>query len=442
MNKKVIFIPLIFLISIILLSYFYLRAYQSPYPTTSKEKFVTIKNHHFTINDTNFTPIIYDYRVYLSGDKQKIWPCRFYRNDTLQKIIKKNICLAQIKNELNKIKEEGYNTVKIKGLGTTQYFINNKRDSVLKLEYKNEYTRYLDALSLLFRTIDDAGLKAIFSIKLIPNFYASKSFLQQVTERFKNDPTIIAYEFRAPYWYLNNLNNKQLDVYYTVKSWDDILKRYAPFQLSIINISGIKDIPIWNPAIFNADIISYQPHTSNCKKIRKDLNWFSRNVEKTFILDLTKLDQRPYCLNELNYIKYFSFEGFISKQNQPIKGNNNIVKNKKLLKTSKQNIKPHQKSNVLYSMAGQLVDNQNKPIKDGIILGWNKDSTKHVTSISKENGNFKLTAHFEIYFWLAAAIGKSSKFSIVNSDSIKINKDTITSFKIGTIKLKNFKLLK
>lgn len=468
-------------------------------PTRDKKDFVSIQNNHFSVCDTAFFPVVLNYALSIQGNSKELWPSpnNCYEPNGSFRYNSKDSNLIQLQAQLDLIKKMGFNTVRIIGIGETnfdlkkkyiavQYALNNNKDSAINLNNSENYTRYLNALAELFKATDKAGLKVIFLVRMVPNFSPSINLLAKITNRFKNEPTIMAYDLFNEPLYFDTVPRKKMDVYYIVKEWNNIQKRNAPYQLSTIGLEGIREVFKWDPTILTVDFISYHPYEYEKEQVRNEMYWYGKYTKKPWIIGETAIgadnDSVTYQQQEIFAEKTLTqaydcgaigyswwqyqdvgwgnysnkFMGVVNQQGKT-KVNNFYVYGtvKPVVEAFKHfNPKAPKEEPVFlpnyynysqyhsYSLIGYVVDDENKPIQGAVVLGWNQYWTNSYHTITKADGSFELLGDIKFYHWIASAVGETMIRSDINPDTAKINPvNKIPTINLGTLKLKHLDFL-
>lgn len=467
-------------------------------PTRNKKGFVSIQHNHFSIGDSAFFPIVLNYFVSMQGNKKELWPCptKNYDPNNKFRFTTKDSSLMQLQAQMDLIKKMGFNTVRIVGIGETtfnkqkklisEFAIGNKKDSSIVLNNSENDARYFNALSDLFTITDRAGLKVILLVRMVPNFSASDTLFEKITNRFKNEPTLMAYDFFNEPLYFDSIPRKKKDIYLIVKNWSEIQKRNAAYQLSTIGLEGIREVFKWDPTILDVDFISYHPYEYETEQVRNEMYWYGKYTGKPWIIGETAIaadndsvtyQQQKYFAEKTltqayncgaigyswwqykdvdwgNYsnkymgvvnqkgttkVNGFTVYGTVKPVVEAFKHfNPKAVKGKPVFLPNYYNYSQFH----TYRLIGHLVDENNKPIQGGVVLGWNQYWLHSYHTITKPDGSFELLGDFKFYHWIASAVGKTAIRGEINPDSAKINPiNKIPTLNLGLLKVKQLDFL-
>lgn len=139
-----------------------------------RPNFVYLNQEKFYLNGEPYFPLALNYIVTLQADANELWPSPYagYLDTNGRLFSTKDSALAQLRADMELIREMGFNTVRVTGIGeeeintaTGQLFLKssvyNRNDSIVVLN-ESGYKSYFSALKDLFRIIDQSGLKLIF----------------------------------------------------------------------------------------------------------------------------------------------------------------------------------------------------------------------------------------------------------------------------------------
>lgn len=469
------------------------------FPLNSKRGFVSIKENKFILNGKEFYPLAVNYITYFRADKNKLWvsPYHGYTPDSITPCFSKDSCLMQLRADMELIKEMGFNSVRFVGVGeeiidkkTGQLSINanlsNNRDTVLILSNEENYKKYFDALGGLFDAANSAGLKIVFLIRVLPEIKSTEDHLRLIATRFKNDTSLMAYDLFNEPLYFDSLERKKTDIPPITKRWKKIMRMYAPDQLSTIGLVGIREIFEWDPNLVDVDFLSFHPYEFEPEQVRNELYWYGQCVKKPWIIGETALpadndsvtyeEQKKWAHNSLKQAYDCGASGYtwwqykdvnwhayradwmgvvtrkgetkLIKYNAVVKGtpkplveefkkfNPSAKKDSGILLPNYYNWSQHKKFRII----GHLLDENNNPIKEGVVLAWDKYWTHSYHTISKSDGNFELMGDFSFYHWIASATLYSMTRAEISPDTARAYKDSIPTINIGNVKLNKLAL--
>lgn len=456
--------------------------------------YVSIKNKKFYLNGKEFYPIAVNYIASVQTDGKEYWsrPTLDYNADDSQKDLSKDSCLQMLRADMHLIRQMGFNTVRVVGIGEihlddsnkfspvfiSAYAGNDKR-TTLMLNDEERYSRYFDALEGLFDAAEDAGLKLILLIRMRVDIKTTEFFLEKLAGRFRAEPVILAYDFFNEPLYFDTPERNKKTIFNKVRGWNAILKENAPYHLSTIGLEGIREVFEWDPNILGIDFISYHPYEYEPEQVRNEIYWYGKYTEKPWIIGETAIPsdndsvsyetQREFALKTLkqsfncgaagyswwqykdvSWPEYHaSYMGVVNRAGETatiagaVKGTPKpvveefkafdpvAVNDSCIFLSNYYNYSNHRDCR----LKGFLVDEDDNPIEGGVVLAWNQWWTSSYHTVTNADGSFELLGDFPFYHWMASA----TKYSMVRGealpDTAKKYADGIPTMDLGTLKI-------
>lgn len=483
MKKHILIFLLFSLIAIVYLSF----------PLKSDDQFVSIKNKELFLENKKYYPIALNFMVSLQTDGKELWSCSYtgYNLGFVNRYTTKDSCLIQLKADLDLIREMGFNTIRVVAIGeekinkktgelTIEARIKNERNTTFSLNNEGDYIRYFNALDDLFQAANQAGLKVIFLTRMSIDVRSTEDHLRKLAIRFKDDPTILAYDlFNEPLYFDSVQRNKE-DVYNAVKRWNKILKTYAPNQLSTIGLEGVREVFEWDPNILDLDFLTLHPYEYEPEQVRNEMYWYGKYIKKPWMIGETAIpadndsvkyeDQaifarktlkQAYNCGAIGYawwqykdVEWFTFHanfmGVVALEGQTKTKNNDLVygtvkpvaaefkafdpnakKEECVFLPNYYNYSNHKACRI----TGYLLDEDGDPIEGGVVLGWNEWWSHSYHTISKADGSFELLADFPFYHWMASATEYSMVRGDVKPDTAQTKGQPMPTLNIGNLSL-------
>jgi hypothetical protein len=456
------------------------------FPLSSNDHFVSIKDENFFLDDKEFYPITLNYMVSVQTDGKELWACTYtgYNNGFVNRYTTKDSCLMQLKADMTRVKEMGFNTVRIVAIGeemvnkktgelTIGARIKNERNELLVLSDEASYNKYFAALEDLFEVINGAHLKMIFLTRMSVDIRSTEDHLRKLAIRFKDDPTILAYDLFNEPLYFDSLERNKKDAYDAVKRWNKTLKMYAPNQLSTIGLAGVREVFEWDPNIMDVDFVSFHPYEYEPEMVRNEMYWYYKYMKKPWMLGETAIpadnDSVPYTEQSkfanktlhqafncgavgYSWWQYKDVEWYSYHAN--FMGVVRLDEKTKPVAEEFRKFKPEKTDSCLclsnyynYTkftdsrITGKLKDNDGNPIIGGVILAWNQWWSKSYITITKQDGSFEILGNFPFYHWMASATEYSMVRGDVLPDTAKIVNDKTPTMNLGTLKLSKLPFL-
>lgn len=475
-------------------------AYMS-FPLSREEHFVSIKDKNFYLDGKEFYPLALNYILSLQTDKTNLWfaPYAGYvaSNNYKHQYVTKDSSLLALKADMDLIKEMGFNAVRLVGMdilvdektGVLSCFANcnnEEKDTPFMLTNDKELEPYFTALNDMLEVVKKAGLKAIVLNKVLPDTRSSEYYLMKVAERLKDQSALMAYDFYNEPLYFDKPERDKKDVYETVKRWGEIIKMYAPHQLSTIGLEGIREVFEWDPNILNVDFISMHPYEYEPEQVRNEIYWYGKHVEKPWIIGETAIpadndsvsytEQAEFARKTLKQalncgssgyswwqykdvdwqVFHASYMGVVNMKgitrtkapNLPITGTQKplVEEFKKFDPMAPKGDCEFLPNYYNYSqhkdcrIKGKLVDENGAPINGGVILAWNQWWDHSYHTITKEDGTFEVLGNFKFYHWMVSA----TKYSMVRGDILPDTakkEGSIPTLNLGEIKLQKLSFI-
>jgi len=355
---------------------------------SQNNSFVYLKNGKFMLDSSEYFPLTLNYAVdivkdingnfYISPHAQY---CKWVKCDkgssgfycgTNTKEWK-----STIRSHIDKIADMGFNSIRLCGLGLNynpdkhgsgvlvskvyheQHDPDNlkcfKREKRIKIKRKtiNIQIDLFEAFVQIVRehnlALPDKQLKVILTTGTGGLQYVSwkyTKFLSVLGDRFKNDPTVFAYEpnFEAYYLgYPKHEINQKYERAEDFAQWYYALKEAAPSQLVTYGAS-LRDVFNWDAKNFPMDFINLHLYTSNnqeynsreFERYKCRLKWFSEVYDKPWIIGETGIggndvanrqnslvpteeQQKEFASSSLAYARWYGGIGYAWWQYKEVK---------------------------------------------------------------------------------------------------------------------------
>jgi len=455
--------------------------------------FVSIKDKRFSLDGKPFYPVSVNYIVSLKGDSNDIWPSPYVDYNPKFNNQTKDSCLLYLRAELESIKNMGFNSIRVVGIGETSAkdrakklqgirVENGKSDFTLMLSDSSNYKKYFNALQELFDITNEVGLKIVLLIHVDPNLEYTENHLAALASRFKNDPVLMAYDLYNEPLYFDTIQRYKTDVYQITKRWNRILKKNAPNQLSTIGLEGVREVFEWDPNILDVDFLSMHPYEYEPEQVRNETYWYGTYIKKPWIIGETSLpadndsvsyeEQRLFVKKTLRQVLNCGSWGYTWWQYKDVHWHEfhsdymGIMSRRGNTKTSINNFsisgipKPASEefkkfdytkkmdsciclSNYYnysslnkFRIIGKLTDaHSGMPIQGGVVMAWDEYWTYSFHTISKADGSFELYSKFPYYHWMASATEYTMVRGNISPDTAKLSDAKIPTINIGNLKL-------
>ncbi|PIQ16053.1 MAG: hypothetical protein COW67_05040, partial [Flavobacteriales bacterium CG18_big_fil_WC_8_21_14_2_50_32_9] len=252
-----------------------------------------INNNNFYVEGKKYHPIVLNYIVSYQTDGKDYWgtPTVDYGTFYHSKAASHKALSAQF----DLIKELGFNTIRIVGigepnidkkLGTLSFRLKRSEttDTLIYLDNVHAYKNYFNAIDDLLKLAQQSGLHIILLTKLSSNHVSSNYHLKKITQRFKNNKTILAIDLFNEPLYFDSPEKEKKEVRTIVKKWQQTVKNADNNRLTTIGLEGVREIFRWDPNILPVDFISYHPYEYEPEQVRNEIYWYGKYTKKPWII--------------------------------------------------------------------------------------------------------------------------------------------------------------
>lgn len=431
--------------------------------------YVRLRHGQFSLNGKPFFPVVLNYQVILQSDRNGIWasPYADYLGRKGALLSTKDSALAQLRADMEFIREMGFNTVRIVGIG--EEYVNkttgalclgssvyNREDSVIVLNGEN-YPRYFDALREVLKIVSESGMKTILLTKTVPGLSPTEDHLIRLADEFRHDTSLMAYDLFNEPLYFDTLSREKKDIFSITRNWKKRFRKHAPDQLLTIGLVGVREVYEWDPNAVNVDFISFHPYEFEPNQVKNEMYWFSRTVSKPWIIGETGLasdndsityeQQKKFAESTLHYAVETGAAGYswwqfkdvywnsyhasylglleqagtsrtrsgkiITGTPKPVAG---VFRNFRFTPMEK-NAKPESNYYTFsrphrYCLKGKLVDQENQAIENGLIMVWSEDWKSSFVTFTKADGRFEMYTETPMHH----AVFSASLYTVTEGD--------------------------
>ena len=431
MYKKILYT-----ISIILLLIIY--SCNNP-KKVDKTGFVELVNNKFEIEGKVFFPMVLNYKVSLINKNNQMWPAPFtgYYNSIVENNLDKDSCLILLKSDFQTIKDMGFNSIRVVGIG----------EELCKIDDKDS-DKYLNAIKDMYSIAKEVDLKVIFLLPMWPKQPELYEKYKALLIQEKENKNILAYDFFNEPLYFDTVpgQRRKKDVYRITKEWKEYMQEYSPKHLLTVGLASSKEVGVWDPNVLDVDFVSFHPYEYSDNLVLKEIYWYSKNVKKPWIIGETSLsadnDSIPYSQQKdfaekviqqtingggigFSWWQYKDVEwgeddfhsnymGLVTRTGETQTSDTNlriigslkdaveVFKNFTYKQTDTVAVIPdnyyNSCSNKTCIIKGILYDEDTElPIINATIVAWNKDWSKPFVTYTKNDGSFELYADTELY---------------------------------------------
>ncbi len=437
--------------------------------------FVSLDGRQFKLNGTNFFPVAMNYLVNIVRDQNgnlfiapehSYGPTNDYECSGAGCTINETDSYNQIVADLQKIKNMGFNSIRLMGLAygitNNQYPTFTSYNSTFQAQQTQIAAPYTSMFQFIQKALDAASTAGL-KVQLFtgggevdnPSFSAGYiSYLQALAAHFASNSTLYSYDFLNEPGYFNQINlQKKGQVCNLVSSWNDAIHNNSS-HLTTIGLVSSGETFKWDPGFLKLDFLSFHLYPyflasegynqqKAIDRVKCDVKWISQTCELPWIIGETGftansddnytqdngslLDQKNYAKQTLEYVRDCMGSGYSWWAYQDVwwgSGGNDyfgLVDHSDNAKPAAQefiNFNPsaigsnnqtptnyyNYNSYSAYYVYGTIKDQNNIPIKNAVIMGNDINGGYLGSTYSKDDGTFIFYANNPIYKIRATAV--------------------------------------
>mgnify|MGYP001171436317 CR=1 FL=1 len=426
-----------------------------------QQRFITIGRHGFRVHGEPFFPMAVNYILSkrLVGDSLWLGPSIDY-SDSLMAPRTRTADLAALRAQMELVREIGFNTVRLVGCSDLDVRDGHPgipvRDTVnidrwLSLDPPNR-ARYLLAMEDVVRIVGEAGLKAILLIGIRPNEPLSEEHFISVADRFAEDTTVMAYDLYNEPLYFDPVWRDKNEIKAIGGHWRTLMREHAPWQLWTIGLANLREFLEWDPAVIDADFISFHPYEHEPGQVMNELYYYGHHCPKPWIVGETSLpadndsvpwaEQLDFARATLRRSAACGAWGYSWWQFQDVEWHRfhpdhmGVLDRKDSTRTRagrmvRGSVKPVAEAFAQralfeqpgecdcrqdyynwtggsgYRLTGRLVNELGRGVPGGIVLAWTPDWMDSRNTVTREDGTFELVTDLPLGHWMASAPGRT-----------------------------------
>jgi len=451
--------------------------------------FVTMEDGHFVLDGHLFFPLVMNYNVSLVTDGERFWAASYsgYEPDDRLHCDDPPSCEAKLRSELGRMRDTGFNSVRIVKLaeGPTEHpqsegmvlLANDPQGQPVFPNYHDALvrTRYVEAVRSFVRIAKEVGLKVILLTTIHEKRPATLQNFTEVANALREEPAILAFDLFNEPLYFDLPAREKKSAYDLVRSWRRIARKHAPHHLITIGLTGIRETHAWDPDILDVDFISFHPYEYEPDQVVNELRWYGQHVRTPWIIGETSLpadgDSVPYeeqqafaqrtleqtvaCggigyswwqFKDVHWGEFHSdFMGLWTEEGVE-KTTAEVFRKFDPKSTSGTcaalsnyfNYSQHR----LAKLTGRLLNEQGGPVEGGVILAWNQDYSHSYHTTTGADGSFELLGDLYFHHWIASAIGYSMIRGDCSPGSYRRGSDSIPDLYMGDLIVKRLRFAK
>jgi len=441
-------------------------------PLMEKQGFVTLADGEFRLDGEKFFPIALNYMVSMNVSGDEIWPSPSHNYDFHRKYnyFNPNEALKHIKADFINIKNCGFNTLRIVGIGETfvedefrsiisaRLFTAPAADSLIRLDSEKRYSSYLNGLNQILKIADEIGLKVILLNNVIPESKTAEQHFVTIAKEFREMKSLMAYDLFNEPLYFDSLDRSKHDVSRITQGWMKLARKHCPYQMITIGLEGVREILKWDPNVVEADFLSFHPYEYEPDQVRNAIYWYGKYVDKPWIIGETSIpadnDSVPYS-DQVEFLRkvykqsidcgaigfswwqykdvrwdefHASYMGIINYHGETEisetgtrmdGGMKPVAMEFKTISSIKGTGSCYLPANYYnhtdnrgFLLTGKVVDSEGKPIEGAVIVGWDDPWLNLFHTKTQADGTFMMKSSFPVVHVRVSA----TRFSVLSLD--------------------------
>lgn len=481
-----------------LLFLFVLLLFSLSFQSCEHVDFVKIEDGRFTYKEAPYFPLMVNYVLELRQveGEYRLVPFLAYENEKLFESETLADLEVECRGHIQIMKDMGFNSMRLcmNRCETDDRGIYYPVDSAYqqrRLYLDESTTEILSAFDHYVRIAEEMDMKIMWLLRSPADSEKLIPFTTELLKKFKNQPTIFAYDFiNEPLYFEKNDNLGKIELRNMVTDWKRMMDSFAPNQLLTLGLAEPLEVFRWDPSIFPIDFIAF--HTYNPLRVKNEIYWFNTYAGKPWMLGETGLQADG---DSISYEDQVQFNREVARQviacggmgmgiwefqevvNEDFDGNNLGLINRVGSTTSSDGkytmvgtIKPagHDVKNLIdssvvlsckpqvnyynmvgyqnYVLRGRVLDESTQmPIEGAVIRGWNYYWYVGQNTFTNEKGEFALHSNAPCRHFRISAPGMSLlvfdaeyNYSPIDSATFKWESVQDTSLEYQQISYRNF----
>ncbi len=427
--------------------------------------YVTLQGRQFKLKGQDFYPVSMNYIIDIVHNDQyefHIAPHHSYFNSNYYECGNEQDCFNEIVDDFNTIKSLGFNSIRLVGLEfgaqkqngtytTSPAFKSKDNNNTEMITFIS--SNYANMFSFIQRVLDAAALADIKvqllvgGKKIDTNSFRGPylSYLQSIALHFSGNSTLYSYDFKNEPLYFDNKNYSKEEVCNLVEDWHLAIKNNSTYHLTTLGLATSSEVAEWDPGVLKLDFLSFHLYSDSLDIVESEIKWISETSRLPWIIGETSFaasisdtvgqgtlqDQRVFAKATLEitrdcggsgyswwmyqdvdwgFPEMEDYFGLVNHQNNPKPAsmeftlfNSDIQGGTCIVPSNYYNF--YEYSN--YNISGVIKDQNNQPIKNAVIIGWDANWENMAKTYSQYNGQFTLYADTSIKIVRATAVGAS-----------------------------------
>ncbi|MCC6815074.1 MAG: cellulase family glycosylhydrolase [Saprospiraceae bacterium] len=285
---------------------------------------LSIKNSQFYLGNRQFAPLILNYDISIRHEEGGIYypspAMSYYTTPSIEtNCLDSTECYEHLLRDFKLIKSLGFNCIRLVSFefGISPFGQEQEEASTTDISYyygpikvhffKNPYEDHFRILDKILKAAQSHELKVILvsggkKVHLFPYSQDYNNYLQFLAHRYSNDTTLIAFDLLNEPAYFHNLDSK-LEIQWLVNQWCASIRHNTNNQLITIGLTDAFTSFDWDTDLLNVDFFSFHLYPDKDGTINnyiKQLQWFSKNIKKPWIIGETGFASSSFQTNKKN----------------------------------------------------------------------------------------------------------------------------------------------
>ncbi len=297
------------------------------------------------------------------------------------------------------------------------------------------------------------------------------SYLQAIASNFSNNSTLYSYDFLNEPGYFHNMPQTKGDVCSLVEDWNNAIHDNSTNHLTTIGLSSSGEVFKWDPGILKLDFLSFHLYPDilasegydkqkAIDRVKSEMKWIAETSELPWIIGETGFaansndlitydfgslqDQKDYVKQTIEFVRDCGGNGYSWWQYQDVWWGSDdedmgLIDHFNVLKPAISEIinfdfdllgitcsKPLNYYNFYnysnYHVSGLIKDQNDQPIENAVIIGWDANWGNPVKAFSNASGQFNLYSNnpINITFLTATKSTIYKNYNVVNGTYLNV----------------------
>jgi hypothetical protein len=437
----------------------------------------------FVLDGEPYFPVAMNYNVSLITDGERFWPASYsgYEPDDQWHCDDPASCLAKLRSELIRMRDAGFNTVRIVKLaegprehpqsGAMVLYAHDPQGQEHFLNFEEDAIRghYIEAVRSFVRLAGELGLKVILLTTIHDRKPLTRQNFVELADALRDESAILAFDLFNEPLYFDQPAREKASAHALVKDWRRLARKHAPHHLITVGLTGIRETHAWDPDILDVDFVSFHPYEYEPDQVLNELRWYGQHVHTPWMIGETSLpadgdsvpyqEQRVFAQRTLEQTVACGGIGYSWWQFKDVhwgqfhSDHMGLWTEEGVEKPTTAVFKAFDPAKVtatcpdlpnyfnysqhgMVKLTGRLLDENSAPVEGGVVLAWNEGYSHSYHTSSRPDGRFELRGDVRFYHWIASANGHAMVRGDCSPGGFRSGSDSIPDFDLGDLVLK------